>query len=129
MKSKRNFPFVPQIYGIIVTSIMLLLFGTSLIMSIIENGKGELTEIIKALVKWYDDPTGFFVSYIIGYAIVWWKPMPGSVIIMLASLLVTVININNLGFLMFAVPTFLVGFFYIESWYIIRKKNKTLANK
>ena len=127
MKSDSRTSFIPRIYGIIITSLMLLIFGSTIILALLENWPGEFKEILKALVKWYDDPTGFFVSYITGYVIVWWKPMPGSVIIMLASLLVTVININNPGFLMFAVPTFLVGFFYIESWYVIRKKNKNVG--
>ena len=127
MKSESRTSFIPRIYGIIITSLMLLIFGSTIILSLLENWPGEFKEILKALVKWYDDPTGFFVSYIIGYAIVWWKPMPGSVIIILGSLLITVININNLGFLMFAVPTFLVGFFYIESWYVIRKKNNKVG--
>jgi hypothetical protein len=127
MKSKKPLSFVPVIFGIIVTSIMLLVFGTALIMSIIKNDIGELAKIFKALFNWYDNPTGFFLTYIIGYSIVWWKPLWGSLIIMLSSLLVAVININNLGFIIFAIPTFLVGFFYIESWYILRKKNKKIS--
>jgi hypothetical protein len=127
MKSKKPLSFVHVIFGIIVTSIMLLIFGTALIMSIIKNDIGELAKIFKALFNWYDNPTGFFLTYIIGYSIVWWKPLWGSLIIMLSSLLVAVININNLGFIIFAIPTFLVGFFYSESWYILRKKNKKIS--
>ena len=127
MKSKKPLSFVPGIFGIIVTSIMLLIFGTALILSVIEKGNVASIEIIKALFNWYDNPTGFFLTYIIGYSIVWWKPLWGSLIIMLSSLLVAVININNLGFIIFAIPTFLVGFFYIESWYILRKKNKKIS--
>jgi hypothetical protein len=124
MKPIRTLSFIPMIYGIIVTSLMLLIFGSALILSVIEKGIVELTEIIRALVHWYDDPTGFFFTYIIGYAIVWWKPLWGSVIIMLGSLLVTVININNLGFLIFAIPTFLVGFFYLYRVLVCYKKEE-----
>jgi hypothetical protein len=119
--------FSPKIYGIIITSLMLLIFGSALILSLFDNWPEELKEISKALVKWYDDPTGFFFTYMIGYAFVWWKPFWGSVIIIIGSFLVFIINIDNPGFLIFAVPTFLVGFFYLESWYLIRKKNKDVS--
>jgi hypothetical protein len=125
MKFTLDKIFSPKIYGIIITSLMLLIFGSSLIFSLFENWPGELKEVLKALIKWYDDPTGFFFTYMIGYAIVWWKPLWGSLIIMLGSILITLININNFGFLIFAVPTFLVGLFYIESWYKKRKRSKT----
>jgi hypothetical protein len=126
MKAKGKISFIPLIYGIIITSLMLLIFGSTLVFSLVENWPGEFKEILQALVKWYDDPTGFFFTYLIGYIVIWWKPLYGSLIIMSGSILVFIININNTGFLIFAVPTFLVGFFYIESWYMIRKKNKTV---
>jgi hypothetical protein len=126
MKAKGKISFIPLIYGIIITSLMLLIFGSTLIFSLIENWPGEFKEILQALVKWYDDPTGFFFTYLIGYIVIWLKPLYGSLIIMMGSILVFVINIGNPGFLIFAVPTFLVGFFYIESWYMIRKKIKTV---
>ena len=127
MKSNRGFSFVAMIIGIILTSLMLLIFGMQLIGDLIKNGSGELKEIAHALVHWYDDPTGFFFTYLIGYAIVWWKPLWGAIIIMTGSLLSLVINIDNLGFLIFVLPTFLVGFFYLISWNDKRKRNKTLA--
>jgi len=127
MKPKEKITFIPLIYGIIITSLMLLIFGSALILELIKNWPEELQEILKAMVKWYDDPTGFFFTYMTGYAVVWWKPLYGSLIIMLGSFLVLIINIANIGFLIFAVPTFLVGFFYIESWYNKRMKNKTVS--
>jgi hypothetical protein len=127
MKSNRGFSFVAMIIGIIVTSLMLLIFGGTLIGDIIEKGSGEFKEIARALVHWYDDPTGFFFAYLIGYAIVWWKPLWGALIIMAGSLLWTIINIDNTGNLIFTLPTFAVGFFYLISWNDKRKRNKTLA--
>jgi hypothetical protein len=127
MKAKSKISFIPLIYGIIITSLMLLIFGSTLFFSLLENWPGEIKEILQALVKWYDDPTGFFFTYITGYIVIWRKPLPGSVIIMLGSILIFVINIYNPGFLIFAVPTFLVGFFYLESWHLIRKKNKAVS--
>jgi len=124
MKPRNKISFIPLIYGIIITSLMLLIFGSALILSLIENWPGEFKEILQALVKWYDDPTGFFFTFLIGYIVIWWKPLYGSLIIMLGSILIFVINIDNPGFLIFAVPTFLVGFFYLEPWYNLRKNKK-----
>jgi len=92
---------------------MLLIFGTKLIGSVIEEGTTGIKEIALALLNWYDDPTGFFLAYLAGYAIVWWKPFWGALIIIIASLLVSAINHDNLGFIIFAIPTFLVGLFSV----------------
>jgi hypothetical protein len=126
MKSKRGFSLFTMIYGIIVTSLMLLIFGITLIGDLIEKGTGEFKVIASALVHWEEDPTGFFFTYIIGYAIIWWKPLWGAVIIMTGSLLSTILNIANPGFLIFTLPTFLVGFFYLISWIDERKRIKTV---
>ena len=125
MKSKSKIFFILQMYGIIITSLMLLIFGTTLILALYENWPGEFTVILKALINWYDDPTGFFFTYITGYIVIWWKPLLGSVIIMLGSIQIFVINIDNPGFLIFAVPTFLVGFFYFGNWYRKIKNRNT----
>jgi hypothetical protein len=127
MKTKRGFSFIVIIYGIIVTVLMVFIFGSYIIGDIIKGGIGALKEIPRALVHWYDDPTGFFFAYLIGYAIVWWKPQWGALIIMAGSLLWTIINIDNTGNLIFTLPTFAVGFFYLISWNDKRKRNKTLA--
>jgi hypothetical protein len=127
MKSKRGFSLFTMIYGIIVTSLMVLIFGAQLIGDLIENGTGELKKIGDSLVHWDDDPTGFFFTYLLGYAIVWWKRLAGALIIMAGSLLWTIINIDNPGNLIFTLPTFAVGFFYLISWLDKRKEIKKVA--
>lgn len=124
MKTGKKFSFVPEILGIIVTAIMVLTLGVKLIIEIIEDGEEALREIYNALFHWRDDPTAFFIFYIIGYIIVWWRPLWGSFLIIIASLLVALVNLNNIGFVIFAIPTLLVGFFYFESWNIARKSGK-----
>ena len=57
MKSKRGFSLFALIYGIVVTLLMLLIFGGQLIGDLNKNGTGEFKEIASALVHWYDDPT------------------------------------------------------------------------
>jgi hypothetical protein len=127
MKSKRGFSLFTMIYGIVVTLLMVLIFGGQLIGDITEKGTGELKEIVRALVHWYDNPTGFFFTYLLGYAIVWWKRLAGALIIMAGSLLWTIINIDNPGNLIFTLPTFAVGFFYLISWLYKRKEIKKVA--
>jgi len=117
MKPAKKLSFVPEILGIIVTAIMLLTFGAKLIIEIINDGEGTLREIYSALFHWHDDPTAFFIFYIIGYILVWWSPPLGSSIIIISGILVSVNNLDNFGFIIFAVTALLVGFFYFESWH------------
>jgi len=128
MKTKGSLFYLATIYGIIVTSLMLLIFGSKLAGSLIKDFTGELKEIAYALFDWYDDPTGFFVAYLIGYAVVVWKPIWGSIILIASSILVSVINRDNMGFLIFAIPVFLVGIFYILYWIESKKRNKKFSN-
>jgi len=123
MKSKSTLSKGAMIYGIVLTSLMFLAFGSKLIVSLVENGVEELKEMARALIHWHDDPTAFFIFYIIGYAVVWWKDLWGSIIIMVVSLLVILINIDNGGFILFGLPTFAVGLLYFLTWYERRKKN------
>ena len=108
------------VWGIIVTSFLSLLFGVLIIEKLIEEGPKYLIEISKALFDWYDNPSGFFVAYFIGYAVIWWKPLWGSIIIMLGSILYVIIAGID-GPPIFAIPTFLVGLFYLIQWIVARK--------
>jgi hypothetical protein len=92
-----------------------------------EKGIGELGNLLKSCLHWYDDPTGFFITYLVGYALVWWKPLWGGIIIVAGSIAVSIINIDNAGFLIFALPTVLVGVFYIIMFSLIREAMKHLC--
>lgn len=121
MKSKNSFSLLSKIYGIVITSLFVLIFVPKLIISIVENGIEGIKEIGYGLFHWYDDPTGLFFAYIIGYGIAWIKPLWGSIIITGACIFVVVINLDNVGFLLFAIPMFLVGLFYFLYWNEERK--------
>jgi len=129
MKAKSVFYWLSIIYGIIITLLMLLVFGTKLIGSVMEEGFTGIKEIVVALLNWYDDPTGFFLAYLAGYAIVWWKPFWGALIIIIASLLVSAINHDNMGFILFSIPTFLVGLFFVLFLYDLNKKDDAINNR
>jgi len=114
------------VWGIIVTSLLSLIIGFLIIEKLIEEGSKYLIEIPKALVDWYDDPTGFFFAYLIGYTVVWWKPLWGSIIIMLGSICYVIISGID-GPPIFAIPTFLVGLFYLLQWIVARKNQINAA--
>ena len=87
MKTTKALRLIAIAYGIIITALMLIVFGMMLIGELAEKGSQYFTEILRSSVRWYDDPTGFFLTYVIGYAIIWWKPWIGSMIILAGGLL------------------------------------------
>jgi len=126
MKTQKFFKYLSMVVGILVTLFLLLLFGFLMIEELIKEGPEYLIEILKACTNWYDNPTGFFFAYLIGYAVVWWKPLWGSVIIIFSSIFYVIIAGID-GPPIFAVPTFLVGLFYLIFSLILRK-NKTISS-
>ena len=119
-KPKSKLHLLSIAWGIIVTLLLSLLFGVLIVEKLIEEGSKYLIEISKALVDWYDDPTGFFFAYLIGYAVIWWKPLWGSIIIMLGSICYVIIAGVD-GPPIFAIPTFSVGLLYLVQWIVARK--------
>ena len=117
MKPDKSFYTIAKIYGIVVTVLMILIFGGTIVSNLSDKGAGELKNILNGCLHWYDDPTGFFFTYLIGYVLLWWKPLWGGIIIISGSIAVSIINIGNTGFLIFALPTMLVGVFYILSFF------------
>jgi len=126
MKIQKFFKYLSMVFGIIVSSLLLLIFGVLTLEKLIEEGPKYLIEISKALGDWNDDPTGFVFTYFIGYAVIWWKPLWGSIIILFVSIFyVTIAGFDGPPFL--AGPTFLVGLFYLI-YSLILRKNKTNLN-
>jgi hypothetical protein len=122
MNNKKILKYVSIAFGIIVTLFMLVAFGPKFIGLLDENGIKYLLEVPKAFANWYDDPTAFFFTYFIGYAIVWKKPLWGSVIIIIGDILFFTFNNQNMGTFIFIIPTFLVALFYILYWNVDRNK-------
>lgn len=66
-----------------------------------------------------------FIIFLVGYAIGWWKILWGGIIIILASLLVSmpfIILDNNYGSLIFAIPLFVIGFLYYSVYRFEKRK-------
>ena len=114
MKNKLN--IASKVVGIIVTLFMLLAFGPKFIESVNNEGVKYLLEIPRAFVNWYDNPIAFFITYFIGYAIIWWKPLWGSLLILIGCALFFAFNSQNMGTFIFTIPTGIVAILYILHW-------------
>jgi hypothetical protein len=115
-KSKSNLHLLSIIWGLMFTSFILLAVGSYTIDDFIEHGSLFLNELRKDISNPLD-PTLYFFMYIIGYAVIWWKPLWGSIIIITAS----IYYVSVAGFggpLIFAAPGFLVGALYMAYWLI-----------
>ncbi len=115
MKKRKILLFVSRIYGVLNTLYLVGLFAPKLIGSI-----DRLT--INTILNWNDNPTGFIYTYLLGYVIIWWKPLWGSLIILASVTFFFIFNPHNVGFiLMFLIPTLLVSILYLWSWYSTSK--------
>lgn len=125
MKSKKSLYYVSFIYGIIVTLLMILVIGTVIIGEMTDKGFVRVMKEIRVQFIEWDDPSSFFVMYIIGYAIIWWKPLWGSIIIIIGSLVYFIANFYPVN-LIFVLPTLLVGILYILLYWSIKRKNEKI---
>ncbi len=124
-KPKSKLHLLSIVWGLIFTSFMLLVLGIKIIISLIEDGSQFLREIPGSFSTW-DDPVPYFITYMIGYALVWWKPLWGSIIIILASICY-VIMAGFGGPPIFAGPGFVVGLLYLLNWIVARKNRISAA--
>lgn len=122
MKTKLFLKYWAMIYGIIITALLLLIIGTKIAGKVFEEGPSFLANMVKGFADW-SDPGPFFMVYIAGYAISWWKPLWGSLIIMAGSIYFVAANTLDWGPVIFAGPAFFVGFFYLLAWIFARDIN------
>jgi len=116
INSKKILDYFTFGFGLIVTTLMLLAIGPKFVGEIEVQGIAFLSEIPKAFINWHDDPTAFFISYFIGYVVIWRKPLLGSIIILLGDILFFAFNNQNMGTFIFIIPTLIVAFLYFISW-------------
>jgi hypothetical protein len=114
MAIKKSFFSAKVVVGIVVTLFFVLSFVPKLVLEFVEKGLPYFRDIGHSFVNWYDDPTAFVLSYFVGYILLWWKPLPGSVLIILACLLSVSFNLDNMGFLIFALPALAVAVLYLS---------------
>ena len=125
MKSKSKLHLLSIVWGIIFSVFMFLTIGTKIIIEIFEDGPGSLKGLPESFVTW-DDPGPYFLTYIIGYAVILWKPLWGSIIIMAASIYYVMIAGVD-GPPIFAAPGFLVGALYLANWFVVRRNQINAA--
>ena len=124
MKKRSKLHLLSQIWGIVFTSLILLTIGVHMIIGIEEDSRKFFNELTGAFSSW-ENPIVYFFIYIIGYVVIWWKPLWGSIIIITGSIFyVTMAGID--GPPIFAAPGFLVGVLYLINWFVVRR-NQTKA--
>ena len=120
MSDARLIRILVRIYGVVITLFMLVAFVPKFIGMFMEEGFNFTDEFLKPLFNWYDNPTGFFITYLIGYIFLYIRLKVGAIIITAGGLLFWLINIANIGVLLFFVlPTVLVAVFY---WFGMKRK-------
>ena len=124
INSKNILNYSTIFIGFIVTMFMLIAFGTKIIGEIEGQGISFLSEIPIAFINWYDDPTAFFITYLIGYTVIWWNPLLGSIIIVIGDILFFLFNNQNMGTFIFIIPTFIVASLYFISWMMEQLRNE-----
>ncbi len=119
-KPKSKLHLLSIVWGLIFTSFMLLAVGSKIIIAIVEGDPKMFFEFPESFSTW-DDPLPYFLTYMIGYAVIWWKPLWGSIIIILGSIFYVIIAGFD-GPPIFAAPGFLAGLLYLLNWIVTRKK-------
>jgi hypothetical protein len=118
-KPKRKLHLFAIVWGAIFTAFMLLTIGSKMIGGIFIDGMGSLNVHPETFVTW-DDPGPYFFTYIIGYALIFWKPLWGSIIIMAVSIYYVIIAGVH-GPPILAAPGFLVGALYLANFLVSHK--------
>jgi hypothetical protein len=121
MKTKSKLTPIAKIWGIVFTGFMLMSVGSKIIVQIFEDFSEFVSETVDSFYYWYN-PTAYFIIYLIGYAIIWWKPILGSIIVIISSIFYMIMGGIN-GPPIFAVPGLLVGTLYLADWYFLSNKN------
>ena len=122
MKSKNSFLRITKIVGIICTMILIL----QPVLDIPRELKASNSNFFNYLFtdffyNGYLNPNHGVLMYLVGYAIVWWKKLWGSIIILTVSIMGFVFSeYGDIRFMY--VFSFLVGFLYIMNWNDERKR-------
>ena len=122
MKKKDGLSSVTKIFGIIITAWITFLVAIELIKALNEGIESFFyNSTILTHSYPYIDPNALILIYLVGYAIVWWKKLWGTVIIIIVSIFGIIFS--QAGDIRFHfILTFLVGFLYFVNWNDERRK-------
>lgn len=121
IENNKSLRLSATIVGIIVTVIYVLVFGSKLFAELIDDSSTVLKEAVDAFIHPDEDPTAFIVTYLLGYILVWWRPLIGGIIIVLGGIAYYALA-DNPGATVFILPALLVGVLYIITWYSGHKR-------
>jgi len=122
MKSKNSFLLITKIVGIICTMILIIQPVLDIPRELKASNSNFLNYLLTDLFyNGYLNPNHGVLMYLVGYAIVWWKKLWGSIIILTVSIMGFVFSeYGDIRFMY--VFAFLVGFLYIMNWNDERKR-------
>ena len=122
MKSKNSFLLITKIVGIICTMILIIQPVLDIPRELKASNSNFLNYLLTDLFyNGYLNPNHGVLMYLVGYAIVWWKKLWGSIIILTVSVMGFVFSeYGDIRFMY--VFVFLVGFLYIMNWNDERKR-------
>lgn len=121
MKTKSSFSKWTMIIGIIFTMILIVQPALDLPRELKASNGNFINSLRNLFFNSYLDPNTGVLIYLIGYAIVWWKKLWGSIIILTVSILGFAFSeYDDIRFMY--VFVFVVGFLYIIDWNEERKR-------
>jgi hypothetical protein len=119
MEKKGCFPLVTKIVGIIITAWILFLVTYDVIKQLkkgIESFFNSFSDLFTRSFPYIDTNVLIWI-FLVGYAIVWWKKLWGSIIMIIVS--IYGIIISEAGDIRFHfMLTFLVGFLYFVLYFV-----------
>lgn len=124
MINKDGLLLITKIVGIVITAWILFLISIELSRDLKEGIEGILNNFFTNHSYPYKDPNVLIMVYFVGYAVVWWKKLWGTVIIAIASIFGIIFS--EAGDIQFHfMLTFVVGFLYFLNWIFERKRKMT----
>lgn len=122
MKSKSSLSKWTMIVGIICTMLLIMQPVLDIPRELKASNSNFLNYLFTNLFyNSYLNPNAGVLMYLVGYAIVWWKKLWGSIIILTVS--IVGFAFSEYGDIRFMyVFVFLVGFLYLANWNDERKR-------
>ena len=122
MKSVNSFLFWTRIVGIVITLIVIMQPVLDIPRELKESNINFFNYLLTDMFyNSYLNPNHGVLIYLIGYAIVWWKQLWGSIIILTVSIMGFVFSeYSDIRIMYFLI--FLVGLLYFLHWYDKRKR-------
>ena len=123
MKSINSFLFWTRIVGIIITALFAYAVAIDLIREHRAGSEHLFSYLTNMFIRFdsYKNPPALYLIYLVGYAIVWWKSLWGSIIIITVSIIGYIFS--EYGDVRFSyLLIFVVGLLYFLYWYDKRKR-------